>query len=180
VQVHDGKVAVEKSDQRYCSDGFKIGCDNGEKSWVTFSLDCCDWQAIAFGAATAGISGELLRDVMVQTMLTRFGAMEQMPTSATQWLTDNGSAYIAKDTRQFASNLSLIAYRTPFRSSQSTGMAEAFVKTFERDYASVNPTPDGPAVLEKLVEWFADYNTVHPHSALKYRSPNEFRGGETT
>ena len=175
LRVHDGKVAVEKSDQRYCSDGFEIGCDNGEKVRVTFSLDCCDRQAIAFAATTAGISGELVRDVMVQTMLTRFGAVEQMPTSATQWLSDNGSGYIAKDTRQFASDLGLIACRTPFRSPQSNGMAEAFVKTIKRDYASVNPTPDGPTVLEKLVEWFADYNTVHPHSALKYRSPNEFR-----
>lgn len=175
VRVHDGKVAVEKSDQRYCSDGFEIGCDNGEKVRVTFSLDCCDRQAIAFAATTAGISGELVRDVMVQTMLTRFGTVEQMPTTTTQWLSDNGSGYIAKDTRQFAADLGLIACRTPFRSPQSNGMAEAFVKTFKRDYASVNPTPDGPTVLEKLVEWFADYNTIHPHSALKYRSPNEFR-----
>ena len=126
---------------------------------------------------TAGISGELVRDVMVQTMLTRFGTVEQMPTSTTRWLSDNGSGYIAKDTRQFASGIGLIAYRMPFRSPQSNGMAEAFVKTFKRDYASVNPTLDGPTMLEKLVEWFADYDTVHPQSALKCCSPNEFREG---
>ena len=54
-------------------------------------------------------------------------------------------------------------------------MAEAFVKTFKRDYVSVNPLPDAPTVLEQLVKWFDDYNTVHPHSALGYRSPEEFR-----
>jgi len=30
-------------------------------------------------------------------------------------------------------------------------------------------------VLEKLVKYFDDYNTVHPHSALGYRSPEQFR-----
>ena len=52
-------------------------------------------------------------------------------------------------------------------------MAEAFVKTMKRGYVSVNPVPDGPAELEQLVKWFDDYNTVHPHSALGYRSPDE-------
>jgi putative transposase len=174
LRVHEGKIAVERSDQRYCSDGFEIGCDNGEKVRVTFSLDCCDRQAIAFAATTAGISGELVRDVMVQTMSNRFGPVENMPTPA-QWLSDNGSGYIARETRAFARDIGLIACRTPYRSPQSNGMAEAFVKTFKRDYVAINPTPDGPAVLQKLVDWFSDYNSVHPHSALGYRSPDEFR-----
>lgn len=85
------------------------------------------------------------------------------------------SSYIAEETRQFARDIGLIACRTPYRSPQSNGMAEAFVKTFKRDYVSINPTPDGPTVLGKLLEWFTDYNSVHPHSALSYRSPDEFR-----
>ena len=52
---------------------FKTACDNGERVHVAFSLDCCDRQAIAFAATTAGFGGELVRDVMVQTMSTRFG-----------------------------------------------------------------------------------------------------------
>jgi putative transposase len=174
MRVHDGKIAVERSDQRYCSDGFEIACDNGERVRVAFSLDCCDRQAIAFAATTAGISGELVRDVMVQTVSARFGEVEQMPSRA-QWLSDNGSGYIARDTRAFAQDIGLIVCRTPYRSPQSNGMAEPFVKTFKGDYVSVNPTPDGPTVLQQLVHWFADYNSVHPHSALRCRSPDEFR-----
>jgi len=118
MRVHDGKIAVEKSDQRYCSDGFEIGCDNGEKVRVTFSLDCCDRQAISFAATTAGISGELVRDVMVQTLNKRFGQVERIPQPA-QWLSDNGSGYIARETRAFAHDIGLIACRTPYRSPQS-------------------------------------------------------------
>lgn len=72
-RVHEGVVAVARSDQRYCSDGLEIGCTNGERVRVAFSLDCCDRQVIAFAATTAGISGELVRDVMVETMCKRFG-----------------------------------------------------------------------------------------------------------
>jgi putative transposase len=27
---HDGRVAVDRPDTRWCSDGFEVGCDNGE------------------------------------------------------------------------------------------------------------------------------------------------------
>lgn len=34
---HDGRVAVDTRNTRWCSDGFEIGCDNGEKVRVAFS-----------------------------------------------------------------------------------------------------------------------------------------------
>lgn len=40
--AHDGKVMVETSNTRWCSDGLEIGCANGEKVRVAFALDCCD------------------------------------------------------------------------------------------------------------------------------------------
>lgn len=63
---------------------------------------------------------------------------------------------------------------TPVRSPQSNGMAEAFVKTFKRDYVSVNPTPDAETVIAQLPFWFDHYNDLHPHKALGYQSPREF------
>ena len=63
---------------------------------------------------------------------------------------------------------------TPVRSPQSNGMAEAFVKTFKRDYVRVNPLPDAETVLRQLAGWFQDYNESHPHSGLGMRSPKEF------
>ena len=53
-------------------------------------------------------------------------------------------------------------------------MAEAFVKTFKRDYVRVNPIPDAAAALALIDNWMEDYNTVHPHSRLGYQSPREY------
>jgi putative transposase len=51
---HDGRIAVDRSDRRWCSDGFEIGCDNGEKVRIAFTLDCCDREAISWVATTGG------------------------------------------------------------------------------------------------------------------------------
>jgi len=55
---HDGRIAVEQSNLRWCSDGFEIGCENGQKVRVAFALDCCDREAMGHVATTEGIKGE--------------------------------------------------------------------------------------------------------------------------
>ena len=54
---HDGKIAVARSNLRWCSDGFEIACDNAEKVRVAFALDCCDREALGHIATTAGVKG---------------------------------------------------------------------------------------------------------------------------
>lgn len=43
-------------------------------------------------------------------------------------------------------------------------MAEAFVKTFKRDYVHVNPIPDECTTLLRIDHWMENYNSEHPHS----------------
>ena len=170
---HDGRIAVERSNLRWCSDGFEIGCDNGEKVRVAFALDCCDREAIGHVATTEGIKGEDVCDLMVTAVEHRFGKVNRLPQTI-EWLTDNGSCFIAGPTRRFAREIGLEPLTTPVQSPQSNGMAEAFVRTFKRDYVSVNPIPDAKTVMLALPEWFDHYNELHPHRALGYRSPREF------
>ena len=84
-------------------------------------------------ATTGGVTGEMVRDLMVEAVEMRFGTAT--PTPPIEWLTDNGSPYIARDTRSFAREIGLDPLTTAIESPQSNGMAEAFVKTFKRDYA---------------------------------------------
>ena len=170
---HDGKVAVAESNLRWCSDGFEIACDNAEKVRVAFALDCCDREAIGHVATTEGVKGEDVRDLMVTAVERRFGAVNRLP-NLIEWLSDNGSCYIAAETRNFAKDIGFLPLTTPIESPQSNGMAEAFVRTFKRDYVAVNPTPDAETVIRSLPKWFAHYNELHPHRALGYRSPREF------
>jgi putative transposase len=140
---------------------------------ILFAIDACDREIIAWSATTAGISGEMVQDLMVACVERRFG-IPKTPHPL-EWLSDNGSAYIAKDTRYTAAALGLRLCFTPIRSPQSNGMAEAFVKTFRRDYLRLSILPDAATVFGLLPAWFGDYNTIHPHSALRFQSPVEFR-----
>ena len=175
---HDGRVAVDRSNLRWCSDGFEIGCDNGEKVRVAFALDCCDREAIAHVATTEGIKGEDVRDLIITAVESRFGQVNRLPETI-EWLSDNGSGYIAHETRAMARDIGLEPRTTPVQSPQSNGMAEAFVKTIKRDYVRVSPLPDARTVMESLPLWIEHYNSLHPHKALGYRSPREFIADQT-
>jgi putative transposase len=130
-------------------------------------------------AATGGLDGGHVRDLMVAAVEGRFGRVTQLPASI-EWFSDNGSPYVAADTRRFARDIGLEPRTTPFESPRSNGMAEAFVRTFKRDYAGVRPCPDAAAVLRQLPAWFEPYNQVHPHRALGYRSPRRFIRAQPT
>jgi putative transposase len=116
--------------------------------------------------------------LMVASVESRFGLINRLPQTI-EWLSDNGSGYIANETKSFARQLGLEPRTTPVTSPQSNGMAEAFVRTFKRDYARVNPMPDAPTVIQSLPVWFNHYNAIHPHSALRYLSPREFIAAQT-
>lgn len=110
---------------------------------------------------------------MVQAVETRFG--NELPAQPIEWLTDNGSCYVAAETRRFACGIGLEPVTTAICSPQSNGMAESFVKTFKRDYAARMDRSDAPTVMRQLDEAFTHYNEVHPHRALKMLSPRMFR-----
>lgn len=172
-RVHDGKVMVMRSNLRWCSDCLEFSCWNGDIVCLAFIIDAFDREIVAWTAVCgAGISGSDVRDMMLEAVEKRFDALRA--PQAVEHLSDNGSAYTAKETRDFAIALNLIPCFTPVRSPESNGMSEAFVKTFKRDYLRVNSLPDAQTALRQIAGWIHDYNEIHPHSALRMRSPREF------
>ena len=169
---HDGQVATIRSNMRWCSDGLEFTCWNGEIVRVAFALDCHDREVIGWVATTTGISGEMIRDMMVRCVEQRFGDIRA--PHPVQWLSDNGSIFAAYKTIDIAVALNLVPCFTPVESPESNGIAEAFVKTFKRDYVRVSSVPDAASALLLIETWMEDYNTVHPHSRLGYRSPREY------
>lgn len=176
--AHDGKVVTLRSNLRWCSDGFEFTCWNGDVVRGAFIIDAHDREVIAWRAvAIAGISGSDIRDMMLEAVEKRFGAYRA--PQPVEMLSDNGSPYTAKDTRIFARQLCLKPCFTPVKSPQSNGISEAFVRTLKRDYVQLTPLPSAEVALGLLPSWFEDYNTHHPHSGLKMRSPREFIAAQT-
>ncbi|MPM10839.1 IS3 family transposase ISPa56 [bioreactor metagenome] len=176
-RIHDGKVSVPMSNTRWCSDGFEIKCDSGQTVTATFAKDCCDREILAWRAWEGkGLAGEPVRDMLVEAVERRFGSSEGIPAEhRLEFLSDNGSAYIAHETRRTAKSLGLKPINTPVCSPQSNGIAESFVNTFKRDYMSRMDLRDACTVLAQLAGAFEHFNEIHPHSSLKMLSPREFR-----
>ena len=186
-RIHDGKVMVMRSNLRWCSDGLEFTCWNGDVVRLAFIIDAFDREIIAWTAvANAGISGSDVRDMMLEAVEKRFRATRA--PQAIEHLSDNGSAYTAKETRLFAQAINLTPCFTPVASPQSNGMSLrrenspldcflillTFVKTLKRDYIRISPLPDAETALRQIDGWIEDYNEIHPHSALKMASPRQF------
>jgi putative transposase len=174
---HIGKVAVATSDARWCSDGFEILCWNKDTVTVVFSKDCGDREVSSWEASAGkGLPAQMVQSLLIRSVESRFGDVDPIKDRPTiEFLTDNGSGYIAKATRDLAKALGLKPINTPVCSPQSNGMAESFVNTFRRDYEYKLDKTDAQTVMKQLQEHFDHYNEVHPHSALKMMSPRLYR-----
>lgn len=173
LRSHDGKIITLRSNTRWCSDTLTLQCANGDRVFIAFALDTCDREIIGYIASTIGIDGAAIRDLMVESVEYRFGKVDKLPRPI-QWLSDNGPCYISHETVMFARNIGFDVCTTPSYSPESNGMAEAFVKTFKRDYASLDKLESAIAVMAKLAGWFDDYNENAPHKGLKMMSPRQF------
>ena len=139
-RTHDGVVVALRSNVRWCSDHLELHPRDGSVVRVLFAIDACDREVMAWSATTGGVSGEMVRDLMVACVERRFGTTRT--PQKVEWLSDNGSAYIARETAQVATALGLHLAFTPVRSPESNGISEAFVKTLKRDYARITLLPD--------------------------------------
>ncbi len=171
-RAHTGKVETLLSNTRWCSDCFSIQCENGDQVFVAFSIDTCDREIMRYISSTIGIDGQAIRDLMLETVEYRF----EVPKAErpVQWLSDNGSCYTARETVAFGRSLGMDIRTTPIYSPESNGMAEAFVKTFKRDYVWFGDLSNAEAVMSQLPGWMEDYNEKAPHKALNMLSPREF------
>jgi hypothetical protein len=64
----------------------------------------------------------------------------------------------------------------PVESRDSNGMAEAFVKTFKRDYVRINPLPDAQTAFSRI-SLDGGLQRRTPALRLGYRSPGSSTSG---
>lgn len=170
-RTHEGKIITLKSNVRWCSDILGIRCWDGKLIWVAFVMDCHDREIISYVSSTIGIKAQMIQDILLEAKEQRFGDSK---APSVQFLSDNGPQYTALATMTFAETLGFEICHTPAYSPESNGMAEAFVKTFKRDYVYVNQLNHADEVMIKIHNWVDDYNSFAPHKGLKMMSPKEF------
>jgi len=137
-----------------------------------FAIDTCDREAMRYLASTGGISAQNVQDLLIETKEYRFGSPKAPHT--VKWLTDNRKCFTAKAAVDLARSLGFDVRTTPAYRPQSNEVAEAFVKTFKRDYVWFGDISNAEAVMKQLPFWFEDYYNNPPHKGLGMKSPREF------
>lgn len=89
---------------------------------------------MSFLATTGGIAGEDVRDLMVAAVEYRFGQVNRLPVTI-EWLSDNGSCYVADETRSFARAIGLEPRTTPLEVHRAT---EWLKPSFARSSATMS------------------------------------------
>jgi putative transposase len=137
---------------RWASDGFDIPCLDRQVVRVSFALDTCDGEVWPRCVSIWEISGEMIRDLILEAGEKLFAATAT--PHQIQWLCDSGSPYRAYEMADLAVRLGLVPCFSPVCSPQSNGMAEAFAKTFKRNYNYVHDHPDAQTVVSHVLNWF--------------------------
>lgn len=116
---------------------------------IAFALDCYDREIISHIATTGGITDEMVRDLMVESIEPRFRSVVRLPHTV-EWLSDNDGCYTATETISFAKDMGFISCFTPVRSPESNGMAEVTSSS-----AGLHKTP--------ISMWRDSIETQYPH-----------------
>jgi putative transposase len=102
-------VVALQSNIRWCSDHLEIHARNGE--WFASSSSSTPATGRSSPVDNAGISGEMVCDLMIAAVERRFQSLKV--SHRVEWLSDNGSAYIARQTAQLAAALGINLLFTP-------------------------------------------------------------------
>lgn len=89
---------------------------------------------------------------MIKVVEYRFAAILMLPYKI-EWFSYNAKCYIAKETIEFADQMGFTPCTTASYSPESNGMAEAFVKSFKKDYVYTHDRSDALTVTAQLYRW---------------------------
>lgn len=173
-RLHEGQVSVLESNRRWASDITSIKAWNGEKGRLAVIVDCADRSVLAWRWASR-MPSQALQEMVREAVFRRFGP-DRAQARGLEFLSDNGPEYACKQLRAVLQGFEMVVCRTPYRSPESNGLAEAFFGSFKRDYVYQGELESAEEVARQLPTWIRDYNEVAPHSALGMQSPAQFYG----
>lgn len=104
-------------------------------------------------------------------------AIERFPEARPRIISDNGSAFIARDFKTFIRETGMTHVRTSPYYPQSNGKIERFHRTIKND-ALRRFEPSDPEQARQVIARFVEhYNEVRLHSAIGYVTPADMLAG---
>ncbi len=118
---------------------------------------------------------ESMREEDVEIVLQR--TRELYPEARPRLISDNGSAYIARDFKVFIREAGMTHVRTSPYYPQSNGKIERFHRTIKHDAIRRFEPSDPEQARQVIARFVAHYNGVRLHSAIGYVTPADMLSG---
>lgn len=157
---------------RWAIDTTHILCGRDGWAHLTAVIDCCDRNIVGWRFSSSGsakVATAALEDGL-RARKIKYGAKNNLALRSDNGLVF-GSKEFTKVTRGF--NLSQ-EFITPYTPEQN-GMIERFFRTLKEECIWGYNFKNMDEAFEKIADWMDKYHTYRPHSALGYKTPEEFR-----
>lgn len=162
-RVEHKESVAEQPDQRWATDIALVHC--GSDGWCAFVpvIDCCTRQVLGW---------ELAGTARARTAESCYGAPPGMTLRHDNGLVF-GSKKFVRTARAYGLTQEYIAPYTP----QQNGLCERFIRTSKEECCWQHRFENLEHARRVIGAWLVWYNTRRLHSALGYRSPDEFQAG---
>jgi transposase InsO family protein len=118
---------------------------------------------------------ESMKEEDVEIVLQR--AVEKYPEARPRVISDNGSAFIARDFKVFIREAGMTHVRTSPYYPQSNGKLERFHRTIKNDAIRRFEPSDPQQARQVIARFVTHYNQVRLHSAIAYITPADMIAG---
>ena len=137
-------------------------------------IDCCTRQIVGLHVSQRGRAQEA-EAALEMGCLREFGLLYPKGEGRPVLRSDNGKIFTSKmfqgRCKQYGLSQEFITPYTP----QQNGMIERFFRSLKEECIWLHHFQSVQEAKGAIEEWVEFYNTLRPHQALKYRSPDEHR-----
>lgn len=160
-----------ESNLRWAIDTTHILC--GKQGWahLTAIIDCCDRTILGWRLSLSGsakIAAAALEDAL-RARCIQPGTKNKLAIRS-----DNGLVFGSKEFTRVVRAYGLSQeYITPYTPEQN-GIIERFFRTMKEECVWGNNFNSVDEAFRTIADWMDHYHGYRPHSALGYKTPNEF------
>ena len=175
-RVQESVSQCQQPNQRWAIDASSCWSEQG---WVGILavIDCCTRQIVGYHVGSRARATEA-EATLEMGCLAQFGLVYPPSDESDQrpvLRSDNGKVFTSKRfvarCKQYGLRQEFITHYTP----EQNGMIERWFRSLKEECVWLHNFVDAEDAAGKIGDWVEFYNTLRPHQALNYLSPDEYR-----